>query len=64
MPCQLQQQFLARMLSLHTKEQMKKRKLNSKNPKLQPTVVVSKDKEVRKLINNKDGVKIYAIFKS
>ena len=43
---------------------MKKRKLNSKNPKLQPTVVVSKDKEVRKLINNKDGVKIYAIFKS
>ena len=42
---------------------MKKRKLNSKNPKLQPVVVVSKEKVERKLINNKNGVKIYAIFK-
>ena len=42
---------------------MKKRKLNSKNPKLQPAVVVSKEKVERKLINNKNGIKIYAIFK-
>ena len=42
---------------------MKKRKLNSKNPKLQPSVVVSKEKVERKLINNKNGIKIYAIFK-
>ena len=42
---------------------MKKRKLNSKNPKLQPAVVVSKEKIEKKLIKNKDGIKIYAIFK-
>lgn len=41
---------------------MKKRKLGSKNPKLQPAVVGSKRKVEKKLINNKDGVKIYAIF--
>ena len=43
---------------------MKKRKLGSKNPKLQPAVVVSKEKVERRLINNKNGIKIYAIFKS
>ena len=43
---------------------MKKRKLKSKNPKLQPAVVVSKEKVERRLINNKNGIKIYAIFKS
>jgi len=43
---------------------MKKRKLNSKNPKLQLAVVVSKEKVERRLINNKNGIKIYAIFKS
>ena len=42
---------------------MKKRKLNSKNPKYWKEESV-KDKPIieRKLINDKSGVKIYAVF--
>ncbi len=43
---------------------MKKKKLNSKNPKFQPVVEIVKEKIDRKLIKDKKGVKIYAIFKS
>ena len=42
---------------------MKKKKLNSKNPKFQPAAEGEKEKVTRKLIKNKDGIKIYAIFK-
>jgi len=40
---------------------MKKRKLNSKNPKFQPVVEITKN--TKKLIINKDGVKVYAVYK-
>jgi len=40
---------------------MKKRKLNSKNPKFQPLVEI--EKTTRKLITNKNGVKVYAVYK-
>ena len=43
---------------------MKKKKLNSKNPKYHPKDDVVKEEIRRELIKDKKGVKIYAIFKS
>ena len=40
---------------------MKKRKLNSKNPKFQPPVEI--EKTTKKLIANKNGTKVYAVYK-
>ena len=41
---------------------MKKKKLNSKNPKYMDNSEVSTPKiKEKKLINNKDGIKIYTI---
>jgi hypothetical protein len=42
---------------------MKKRKLNSKNPKYFPQSEKKIEKATKKLIANKGKVKVYAIFK-
>lgn len=42
---------------------MKKRKLNSKNPKYILESDKKKEKATKKLITNKGKVKVYAIFK-
>tara|TARA_R100000988_G_scaffold97623_2_gene65175 strand:+ start:1690 stop:1842 length:153 start_codon:yes stop_codon:yes gene_type:complete len=41
---------------------MKKRKLNSTNPKYQKEDTTKKIKQTKKLINETKGVKIYAVF--
>ena len=40
---------------------MKKKKLNSKNPKYMDKSHVTEVKSTKKLINNVNGVKIYAV---
>jgi|TARA_B100001250_G_C19428660_1_gene626475 hypothetical protein len=41
---------------------MKKRKLNSTNPKYQKKDTTKKQKLTKKLINETKGVKVYAVF--
>ena len=51
------------MLLLHTREQMKKRKLGSQNPKYLPAEDIKKEQVKRVFIRETKGVKIYSIFK-